>query len=42
MFAFQPRANEEKEKSEGRKKLEKWLNKSMKIKMSDGRTLIGK
>lgn len=24
-----------------RRKLEKWLNKSMKIKMSDGRTLIG-
>ena len=29
------------EKTEGKKKLEKWLNKSMKIKMTDGRTLIG-
>ncbi|GAB1602138.1 N-alpha-acetyltransferase 38, NatC auxiliary subunit-like isoform X1 [Argonauta hians] len=26
---------------EGRKKLHRWLNKNMKIKMSDGRTLIG-
>jgi len=29
------------EKSDGRKKLESWLNKSMKIKMTDGRILIG-
>ncbi|XP_025080593.1 N-alpha-acetyltransferase 38, NatC auxiliary subunit-like [Pomacea canaliculata] len=28
-------------KSSGRQKLETWLNRSMKIKMSDGRTLIG-
>ena len=28
-------------KVRGRQTLEKWLNKSMKIKMSDGRTLIG-
>ncbi|XP_046333802.1 N-alpha-acetyltransferase 38, NatC auxiliary subunit-like [Haliotis cracherodii] len=28
-------------KTEGRQKLERWLNKSMKIKMTDGRTLIG-
>uniref|UniRef100_A0A194ANC0 Putative N-alpha-acetyltransferase 38, NatC auxiliary subunit-like protein n=1 Tax=Pinctada fucata TaxID=50426 RepID=A0A194ANC0_PINFU len=27
--------------SEGKKKLSKWLNKSMKIQMTDGRTLIG-
>lgn len=33
---------EEEEKSPGKIKLEKWLNKSMKIKMTDGRTLIGK
>ncbi|KAL8557946.1 N(alpha)-acetyltransferase 38, NatC auxiliary [Nucella lapillus] len=26
---------------DGHRKLETWLNKSMKIKMSDGRTLIG-
>ena len=25
----------------GRRKLEKWLNKSMRIQMTDGRTLIG-
>ena len=29
------------EKSEGRKKLEQWLNKSMRIKMTDGRILEG-
>ncbi|KAL5013761.1 hypothetical protein ScPMuIL_008031 [Solemya velum] len=29
------------EEKEGKKELEKWLNKSMKIEMSDGRTLIG-
>ncbi|XP_069113951.1 N-alpha-acetyltransferase 38, NatC auxiliary subunit-like [Argopecten irradians] len=29
------------EKSEGTKKLERWLNKGMKIQMTDGRTLIG-
>lgn len=28
-------------KTEGKKKLEMWLNKSMKILMTDGRTLIG-
>ncbi|XP_064599364.1 N-alpha-acetyltransferase 38-A, NatC auxiliary subunit-like [Liolophura sinensis] len=28
-------------KPSGRKALEKWLNKSMKIEMTDGRTLIG-
>ncbi|XP_052082767.1 N-alpha-acetyltransferase 38, NatC auxiliary subunit-like isoform X1 [Mytilus californianus] len=32
---------EDSEKSAGKIKLEKWLNKSMKIKMTDGRTLIG-
>ena len=26
---------------QGRRKLEKWLNKNMKIQMTDGRTLIG-
>ncbi|XP_014778225.1 N-alpha-acetyltransferase 38, NatC auxiliary subunit [Octopus bimaculoides] len=26
---------------DGRRKLQRWLNKNMKIKMSDGRTLIG-
>ena len=30
------------EQSEERKKLEAWLNKSMRIRMTDGRTLIGK
>ncbi|XP_041377984.1 N-alpha-acetyltransferase 38, NatC auxiliary subunit-like [Gigantopelta aegis] len=29
------------EEQEGRKQLERWLNKSMKIQMTDGRTLIG-
>ncbi|OWF41264.1 N-alpha-acetyltransferase 38, NatC auxiliary subunit-like [Mizuhopecten yessoensis] len=29
------------ENSEGKKKLERWLNKGMKIQMTDGRTLIG-
>jgi len=29
------------EKAPGRKQLESWLNKSLKIQMTDGRTLIG-
>lgn len=29
-------------KTDGRKKLESWLNKTLKIEMTDGRTLIGK
>ncbi|XP_022344822.1 N-alpha-acetyltransferase 38, NatC auxiliary subunit-like [Crassostrea virginica] len=31
----------DKNASEGRKKLSSWLNKSMKVQMTDGRTLIG-
>ncbi|XP_065935583.1 N-alpha-acetyltransferase 38, NatC auxiliary subunit isoform X1 [Magallana gigas] len=31
----------DKDASEGKKKLSSWLNKSMKVKMTDGRTLIG-
>ncbi|XP_013393113.1 N-alpha-acetyltransferase 38, NatC auxiliary subunit-like [Lingula anatina] len=31
----------EEEKSAGRKKLEGWLNKTMRIRMTDGRTLVG-
>lgn len=30
-----------KETSEGRAKLESWLNKSMRVRMTDGRTLVG-
>ena len=30
-----------KETSEGRVKLESWLNKSMRVRMSDGRILVG-
>lgn len=41
-FFQQENAKEEdNEQSAGKIKLEKWLNKSMKIKMTDGRTLIG-
>lgn len=29
-------------KTDGRKKLESWLNRILKIEMTDGRTLIGK
>ena len=29
------------EMSEGRAKLETWLNKSMRVRMTDGRTLVG-
>ena len=37
----QGETKESSDKLRGRQTLEKWLNKSMKIKMSDGRTLIG-
>ena len=40
-MCFQNAAADE-ETREGVKKLEKWLNKSMKITMTDGRVLIGK
>ena len=42
LFAFKTDGNMDNiEKSEKRKLLESWLNKIMKIKISDGRTLIG-
>lgn len=42
LFTFKTDGNMDNiEKSEKRKLLESWLNKIMKIKISDGRTLIG-
>lgn len=39
---YQEKKDTDKDASEGKKKLSSWLNKSMKVKMTDGRTLIGK
>lgn len=39
---FQEKKDTDKDASEGKKKLSSWLNKSMKVKMTDGRTLIGR
>ncbi|KAK7494135.1 hypothetical protein BaRGS_00014608 [Batillaria attramentaria] len=40
LFLSKGDGGEPQNKSDGQQKLEQWLNRSMKIKMSDGRTLI--